>query len=338
MALLLVNLLCGIRILSRGVSFPMQELSYHWQKGAALLPIVHAAFDDLQHHTQLPLAARREFYDHGVDTGLHRHEDFYALYVIQGGQGIHLINNHPYGIARGDIYMLPPGSTHAYSDYQLLVIDAFYFSPALFSDQELLALQSLPDLWRLFIKQSDTAQENGFNDHRLHMPPAHFHEVEAMITELHNEFVASTIEASILTRSLFFRLLVHLARWQASGSDRGTALHSISQITPHKVSVANILQICEERFHEPLTVPQLAALMFLSPSRFSEIFSREVGVSPAAYIRRLRLERAQTLLRTTSLSTTTIAHQVGFRDSAQLSRTFHAIFHLTPSAYRARFK
>lgn len=316
----------------------MQELSYHWQKSATWLPIVHVAFNDLQQHSQLSLAIRREFYNQGGDTGLHQHEDFYALYVIQAGQGIHLINNHPYGIARGDIYMLPPGSTHAYSDYQLLVIDAFYFSPALFSAQELLALQSLPGLWRLFINQHDTAQKHGFNDHRLHMPPVHFHEVETMIAELHSEFVTSTIEAPILTRNLFFRLLVHLARWQASNSDKGKPSSSISQITSHKVSVANILQICEERFHEPLTVPQLAALMFLSPSRFSEIFSREVGVSPAAYIRRLRLERAQTLLRTTSLSTTTIAHQVGFRDSAQLSRTFHAIFHLTPSAYRAQFK
>jgi AraC-like DNA-binding protein len=338
MALLLVNLLRGIRILSRGVLSPMQELSYHWQKGAAPLPIVHVAFNDLQHHTQLSLAVRREFYNEGVDTGLHQHKDFYALYVIQGGQGIHLIDNHPYGIARGDIYMLPPGSIHAYSDYQLLVIDAFYFSPALFSTQELLALQSLPGLWRLFINQNNAVQKKGFNDHRLHMPPVHFHEIETMITELHNEFVASTIEAPILTHNLFFRLLVHLARWQANRNERGNISPSISQITPHKVSVANILQICEERFHEPLTVPQLAALMFLSPSRFSAIFAREVGVSPAAYIRRLRLERAQTLLRTTSLSTTTIAHQVGFRDSAQLSRTFHAIFHLTPSAYRAQFK
>jgi AraC-like DNA-binding protein len=315
----------------------MQELSYHWQKSMVLQPIVHVTFNDLQQHVELPLATRREFYESGVDTGLHQHKDFYALYTIQGGQGIHLINNHPYGIARGDIYMLPPGSIHAYSDYQLLVIDAFYFSPTLFSAQELLALQSLPGLWRLFINQNDTAQENGFNDHRLHMSPVHFHEVETMIIELHNEFVADTIEAPILTHNLFFRLLVYLARWQANSNNRGNPPPSISQSIPHKISVASILQICEERFYEPLTVPQLAALMFLSPSRFSEIFSREVGMSPAAYIRRLRLERAQTLLRNTSLSTTTIAHQVGFRDSAQLSRTFHATFHLTPSAYRARF-
>lgn len=320
----------------------MQELHYHWQKGATLTPIAHAHFTHLQPHPRLSLALRREFYAEGANTGLHKHEDFYALYIIQGGQGIHLINNHPYGIARGDIYMLPPGSIHAYSDYHLLVIDAFYFLPSLFSHEELLALQTLPGLWSLFINGNDLQQDSGFNHHRLHMSPVAFQEVEAMITELQTEFISSTIEAPLLTHSLFFRLLVYLARWQATQHIVNDKLcntpSTISQEDPYKVSIANILQICEERFHEPLTVPQLAALMFLSPSRFSALFSREVGMSPAAYIRRLRLERAQALLRSTSLSTTTIAHQVGFRDSAQLSRAFHAIFHLTPSAYRARFK
>jgi AraC-like DNA-binding protein len=320
----------------------MQELYFHWQENTALTSIVHSHFKDLQSHPQLPLTIRREFYAGGVDTGLHKHEDFYTLYIIQRGQGIHLINNHPYGIARGDIYMLPPGSIHAYSGYHLLVIDAFYFLPSLFSDTELLALQSLSGLWSLFINGNDPQLDSGFSDHRQHMPPAPFQEIESMLTELHTEFLSSSIEAPILTHSLFFRLLVRLARWQAASqinSNKSCASTSPDQeASSYKVGIANILQFCEEHYYEALTVPQLAALMFLSPSRFSALFSQEVGISPAAYIRRLRLERAQTLLRTTSLSTTVIAHQVGFRDSAQLSRAFHTIYHLTPSAYRTRYK
>lgn len=327
----------------------MQELYYYWQKRTESTDVItHASFQHMPHHPLLPIAMRREFYERDTDTGLHKHENFYALYIVQGGQGIHLINNHPYGIARGDVYMLPPGSIHAYRDYHSLVIDAFYFLAELFSDEELLALRSLSGLWSLLINkeekiQDDISHENSFNDHRLHLLPIYFYEVEVMIRELHTEFISSSVEAPILTRSLFFRLLVHLARWQAAqqvsnSTDKWNTSSETRQITAYKVSIANIVQICEERFYEPLTVPQLAALMFLSPSRFSELFSREVGMSPAMYIRRLRLERAQLLLRTTSLSTTTIAHQVGFRDSAQLSRAFHTAFQLTPTTYRARFR
>jgi AraC-like DNA-binding protein/quercetin dioxygenase-like cupin family protein len=327
----------------------MQELHYHWQKNRELTSITYACFQRMPHHPTLSLAIRREFYEEGADTGLHQHEDFYALYIVQGGQGIHLINNHPYGIARGDIYMLPPGCIHAYRDYHLLVIDAFYFLPELFSDDELLALRSLSGLWNLLInrdketKNAISQDNNAFSDHRLHLSPTCFHEIEPMIGELHTEFISSTIEASLLTRILFFRLLVYLARWQApqqakDNTDKRSTSFETRQIISYKIGIANVLQICEKRFNETLTVPQLAALMFLSPSRFTALFSQEVGMSPAAYIRRLRLEQAQLLLRTTSLSTTAIAHQVGFRDSAQLSRAFRAVFQLTPSAYRAKFK
>lgn len=327
----------------------MQELYYYWQKRTELIDIItHASFRHMPHHPLLPIVARREFYEGDTDTGLHKHEDFYALYIVQGGQGIHLINKHPYGIARGDVYMLPPGSIHAYRDYHALIIDAFYFLAELFSDEELLALRSLSGLWSLLINREekmrdDIAQNKDFSDHRLHLAPTYFCEIEAMIGELHTEFLSTSVEAPLLAQSLFFRLLVHLARWQvdqqvSSNAATGNTLSEISQTTAYKISIANIVQICEERFYEPLTVPQLAALMFLSPSRFSELFSREMGMSPATYIRRLRLERAQLLLRTTSLSTTTIAHQVGFRDSAQLSRAFHTVFQLTPSIYRARFR
>ncbi len=298
-----------------------------------------------QHHS-LPLCIRHEFYDQGSDTGQHLHEDFYALYVVQEGKGVHVINRHPYGIARGDVYVLPPRAIHAYHDYDTLTVDAFYFSPQLFSYEESLALRGLSGFWDLLITlgtaaaEEVSAQEESL-DHHLHLSPEQHKDVELMIAELCNEFVAHAAEATLLARSQFFRMLVHLARWQVvqhnrSKTDLAEPVESIGE--RQKIDIAAILHFCDQHFHESLSVPQLASLMFLSPSRFTEIFSREVGMSPAAYIRHLRLEKAQSLLRTTTLSTTTIAHQVGLGDSAQLSRAFRATFHLTPSDYRSTFR
>jgi mannose-6-phosphate isomerase-like protein (cupin superfamily) len=73
-------------------------------------------------------------YDGGGDTGGHHHEDFYALYVVQGGRGVHVINDHPYQIARGDVYITPPGTTHRYQRFsrtaalRLSVSQADYFT------------------------------------------------------------------------------------------------------------------------------------------------------------------------------------------------------------------
>lgn len=302
-------------------------------------------------HPIQALGIRREHYEQGEDTGPHRHEDFYALYIVQSGRGIHFINGHPYSITRGDVYLMPPGTVHGYLDFSLLTIDAFYFQPQLFRYEELLALRTLAGFWRLLITfepqssiNSQITLPEAKHDHRFHLSPEQYRLVEAMVSELWHEFMATGPEASVLSQSLFFRLLVSLARWQAPQTleaeeqkyVQGEPATSIEHIQKHDITY--ILQLCEERFHEPLTVAQLAAYLFLSPSRFSELFQREVGTSPATYIRRLRLERAQTLLRTTKLTSTQIAHQVGFRDSAQLSRTFRAAFRLTPTAYRAAFR
>jgi transcriptional regulator GlxA family with amidase domain len=102
------------------------------------------------------------------------------------------------------------------------------------------------------------------------------------------------------------------------------------------LALADIIRVCEEHFFENLSVPQLAARMFLSPGHFTEIFTREVGMPPAAYLRRLRLERAQTLLRETTLPVTAVAMQVGFSDAAGLSRAFRGAFGLSPLQYRRR--
>lgn len=81
----------------------------------------------------------------------------------------------------------------------------------------------------------------------------------------------------------------------------------------------------------------MAAMMFLSPNHFTTLFMREYGATPAAYLRRLRLERAQTLLRT-SVSIQEITRRTGFRYVAQFSRAFHAVFNASPTAYRATFQ
>jgi transcriptional regulator GlxA family with amidase domain len=88
----------------------------------------------------------------------------------------------------------------------------------------------------------------------------------------------------------------------------------------------------------PLSVPQLAARMFLSPGHFSDIFKKEMGTPPGDYLRRLRLNKAQELLRAGKRFVTQIAFDCGFNDAAQFSRAFHATFEITPSDYRKDFR
>lgn len=279
-----------------------------------------ASFASIQSHPACPLALRREYYA-GGDTGLHLHRDFFALYAVRGGRGIHVIDGHPYGISRGDVYLMPIGATHGYAEHHQLEIDAFYFKTELFSDAELAALRELPGFWSLFANQ-------GEREHRLHLPPETWKQLELAVRELREEWGGTTAASALLFRTGFFRLLVWLARLiQEEVLPRG----SRSEAAPN---IAAALEYCERHYADALTVPQLAARIFLSPGHFSELFSREVGMPPAAYLRRLRLEKARTLLRETDLPAGQIALDTGFGDAAHFSRAFRAVYGVSPLGYR----
>ncbi len=88
---------------------------------------------------------------------------------------------------------------------------------------------------------------------------------------------------------------------------------------------------------EDLTVAALAERAFMSPRNFARAFSRELGVTPAAYVERLRVERARTLLQDGDAPTKAIAAQCGFASVETLRRAFARHVGTSPGAYRARF-
>lgn len=79
---------------------------------------------------------------------------------------------------------------------------------------------------------------------------------------------------------------------------------------------------------------ELARVAHLSPFHFHRIFHALVGESPAAHLRRLRLEKAALLLRHSPRSITEAALEVGYESPAAFSRAFERHFGSAPSAWR----
>jgi transcriptional regulator GlxA family with amidase domain len=90
----------------------------------------------------------------------------------------------------------------------------------------------------------------------------------------------------------------------------------------------------DERLGGPLRVTDLAKLVSLSVSYFSRAFRDSCGELPHAYIVRMRIQRAQTLMLTTSSSLSQIAYACGLVDQAHLCRCFRQATGTTPGAWR----
>jgi AraC-like DNA-binding protein len=226
------------------------------------------------------------------------------------------------------VYIVPPGGDVGYRDYHQFTALAFSWTTELFSPAEWDALRALPGFWPLMIPfEADDTVRNV----RLHISPEAFRGVEANAREIADELDTGEAAAGFIARGMLFRMLVHLARWNQGAVQADAPRAGAPRF-------ADVLRVIEERYAEPLTVPQLAARLFLSTGAFNVLFRRETGVSPAAYLRRLRLDRAQTLLRETDDSIAHVATQSGFGDAAHFSRAFRAAFKMSPRQYREQWK
>ena len=86
---------------------------------------------------------------------------------------------------------------------------------------------------------------------------------------------------------------------------------------------------------ESLSVEALCSHIHLSPTYFSTLFKREVGLSFTAYVTQVRMEEAARLLRETDEKTYRIAEATGYSDPNYFSYVFKRHYGLSPSKFRA---
>ncbi len=90
----------------------------------------------------------------------------------------------------------------------------------------------------------------------------------------------------------------------------------------------------DENLERPIRSPDLIALTGLSTGHFFRTFKETFGQAPFTYIARLRVERAQQMMLTTSHSLCQIALDCGMCDQSHLTRLFRQLVGMTPGEWR----
>jgi transcriptional regulator GlxA family with amidase domain len=85
------------------------------------------------------------------------------------------------------------------------------------------------------------------------------------------------------------------------------------------------------------TVETMAQRACFSRRQFHRLTVRTTGEAPAAYQRRLRLDRGAWRLLTSRSTILAIALETGWRCHESFTRAFYARFGLSPSAFRGNF-
>ncbi|TCT32661.1 helix-turn-helix domain-containing protein [Martelella mediterranea] len=101
-----------------------------------------------------------------------------------------------------------------------------------------------------------------------------------------------------------------------------------------KAQMKRLLSAIEGKSDFRMSVADMADTVGLSESWFSTAFRQTTGKTPLQWQLSKRIERAQNLLVSTSLSVADVAAQLGFSDQAHLTKVFRQVTGETPAAWR----
>jgi AraC family transcriptional activator of pyochelin receptor len=120
-----------------------------------------------------------------------------------------------------------------------------------------------------------------------------------------------------------------LEEFSESPSNRSTAKTALDV---EKLYAAR--RILEEEFEEPPSLPELAHRIGTNDFKLKRGFREVFGITVFDYVRKLRLEKARSLLEGGDLSVTEVALAVGYGHFGHFASVFKKAFGVLPSHYR----
>lgn len=100
-----------------------------------------------------------------------------------------------------------------------------------------------------------------------------------------------------------------------------------------KARVRRIIALLQDRLAENVSLAELAECFDCTPFHLIRFFKKESGLTPYAYLLRLRLERARELI-CQGRPLADAALDAGFADQSHLNRHFKALYGIPPGQFR----
>lgn len=113
-------------------------------------------------------------------------------------------------------------------------------------------------------------------------------------------------------------------------SNHGPQLRHIVAAGSPSQNISRVVGWLKQNFTRPISMDELAANAYMSPSTFRQHFRAMTGVSPLQYLKKLRLQEARQQMLSKNLDASSAALRVGYESASQFSREYSREFGESP--------
>ena len=110
--------------------------------------------------------------------------------------------------------------------------------------------------------------------------------------------------------------------------------HLAERLATANIHVLKAVEIMEAHIEDILKINEIAKMINISQKELERLFKRWLKTTPAIYYKRLRMERAWSLLQQTTMSVLEVAISCGYSSQAHFSRNYRNWHGHTPSIDR----
>ena len=244
----------------------------------------------------------------------HTHE-FCELVLVWRGNGLHVLNDRPYRITRGDLFYIRAEDKHSYASVNDLVLQNVIYCPD-----------------RLKLNVDWAGNIPGFHDARgephWRLSSNGMAQVRQTISQLEQESQKSDPVANQMSELLFAQLVMTLKRHRYA-TDNPSA-------TTQEALLDKLITRLAGSLNKSFVLEKFCEQEQCSARALRQQFRTQTGMTVNHYLRQLRICHAQYLLQHTELMVSEVAMRCGFEDSNYFSVVFNREVGMTPVQWRHR--
>lgn len=256
----------------------------------------------------------------GINTPSHTHEFVEMVYTLKG-KCTHKINGESYDARHGDMVIINYNQTHELIaedeiEYINILIKPEYINMSLGNQENafaLLNLKEFEDFSSILDKTKCKVTFSGDERERI----------EETVSVISREMKEKSAGFELAIRSQFNLLLIMIFRKM-----------SLSLNTQPTDINDELLNYIVTHSNERLTLEELAQMCSYNTSYFSRRFKNFAGMTFREYLKKVRMEKAKAMLRSTNIEISDIINRTGYTDRTKFFTHFKDVTGVTPLQYR----